>query len=205
MLKHAIYGMFLILILGCCCFGIKAINLIPKVIIWYILPVTALLSYISKKMIDVFVIYGFSLAANFIIFNAAVTVPNYCIIVFVLLLYFAKVIGEHLDFLNSKNRVMLYSMIAFGIMYFAGFNYQNIFFLSPKDTFHRVLVLKDVKYSNSPFIYTGKDDADCAKLNAIKGNRISYSILPNIQDETMKYTSMSMRFLPIGYNKCVKK
>ena len=84
-------------------------------------------------------------------------------------------------------------------LYFVLYDFHNSFFAYNEDHYHVCLELKDVPYSEEPFVYYSEDDSDFAKLNAIKGNRIQYSMAPDVSNPHMYMNSMAMGFLPKGY------
>lgn len=174
-------------------------SIITGFVVWYMFPLLALLSFMKFEMIELYGIYFVSLAINFILFNAGVTVPNYIIIAFIILMLFARDFVNELTINLPEYKSVLYLLSLAGVAYFSLFNYQTLFFLNPADYYHEELVLEYIECLDEPFVYTSEKDADKAKLNALKGNRVHYTVLPDVSDTIMSKISMAMRFLPIGY------
>lgn len=165
-------------------------------VIWYLLPLLAILACVTEQQIITYIVYCVSLAVNFILFNAGVTVPNYCIVVFVSLCYFVKQFQEDFEITKKISQRILYMIMLFGILYFGVNDWHTILMLSSQE---ELVLDKVAENADKSFEYFSKDDANCAKLNALKGNRVHYNVLPDVKDETMSKISMAMRFLTDGY------
>ena len=81
-------------------------------------------------------------------------------------------------------------------LYFVHYDFRFSFFGSPNDFYHTKLKLQNISYIQEPFVYESDGDADFAKLNALKGNRVHYLMTPNYSDSMMNKNSMTMRFIP---------
>lgn len=179
---------------------IRDIQMIMRIfLIFYVVPLVVLFAGLCREMFGVFLAYVISLAMNFLLFDASVTLPNYNIIVFIILMYFARTLVKSLTEKHLRYRYVLYGIIGAGLFYAAMFRYQTIFFMEPQDGFHEELALAEIEYSDEPFEYNGEGDALNAKLNALKGNRVHYNVMPDATDPIMSHISMAMRFLPQGY------
>jgi len=179
---------------------IRDIQMIMRIfLVFYALPLVVLAAGLRQEMPGVFLVYAISLTTNFLLFDASVTLPNYNIVVFIILMYFARTLVNSFAEKKLKYRYLLYAIIGAGLFYAAVFQYQTIFFMEPLDGYHEELLLAETAYSDEPFEYNGEEDALNAKLNALKGNRVHYNVMPDATDPIMSRISMAMRFLPQGY------
>lgn len=168
-------------------------------VLFYILPIMGTFAGINRNMRGTLFVFVVSALLTCALFSAGVSIPNYCIISFLLIITFAEqVIEELYDNVKMKRYILSITCIL-GIFYIVSNNFQSILFLNPNDSYHEVLSLQKVEYKDEPFNYSSETDAELAKLNALKANHIHYNILPSRADETMAKTSMAMSFLPEGY------
>lgn len=166
-------------------------------LIWYVLPIVTLFSCLRENMFGVFWIYLASHLFNFVLFNAGVTAPNYSIIAFVILTIFSEqFVIKVYDTSESSYRLVICFLSILSILYSGIWGSPKMFILSQAE---EELVLTDVSYSDEPYEYYTAENAYLAKLNALKGNRVHYNVLPICSDETMRNISMAMSFLPSGY------
>ena len=99
----------------------------------------------------------------------------------------------------SFKYLFLYLITFFGLIYVFSYNFYASFVWLPTDSHHYILPLQPVAITDKPFIYNTSRDINMARIHALRGNRVSYAVLPNIKDTAMRLNAMSMRFLPRNY------
>lgn len=171
-------------------------------LIGYIIPIILLYVSISDSLYSLYIIYLIGLFTNFIFFNAAISIPVYGTIFFVILTIGSEqLIDIFYEYDSNIASIYKYLLICIAITLFSFLNWKQIYFFSPYDYYYERIKLEYVQYLDKPFTYIDDTSANLAKLHALKGNRITYKPLPTVVNQQMSRTSMSMRFLPIGYEK----
>ena len=175
----------------------------------YVLPVLAVYCSSPQKMTVPLVLFILSSLMQYMVFNAASSCVNYTMIISLIIICFSKLFVDDVfygkllhNLYVARSRHFLYLfMFCMGVGYFLSYSFEYSFFCSPKDYYSINLQLRDTPYLEEAFVYNTEHDADEAKLNALKGNRIHYQVPPDNSDPYMVKNSMCMRFLPQGYEK----
>lgn len=164
----------------------------------YAVPIMTVLMTARAQMRRVALIFIGIAIAQCSIFNAGVTIPNYTLIAIIIVGLFVDLLVEKINMWRYAKITVIAGIIV-GTAALASYNFQIPFWGDETDGYHIYHKLTYVAKTEMPFEYYSDDDADLARLNALKGNRVHYNILPDVQDETMRMISMSMRFLPKNY------
>lgn len=171
---------------------------LSTLIMIYAVPIMAMLMAARGQLRRIaFIFIGISIAQCLVLFPG-ITMPNYALI-------FIIVVGLFVDWLVEKINVWRYAKVTViagiivGMTALVSYNFQIPFWGEDEDFFHVYHKLVAVAKTDKPFEYYSADDAALARLNAMKGNRVHYNILPDVGEKTMQINSISMRFLRKDY------
>ena len=169
--------------------------------IFYIMPISVILLSQKDKLQNaakVFILFSL-LQGTF--FGAGISMPNYCMVGGLAIWCFIEnfMETELIDYTKKERIIRLVGIV--GIICICVYSFEISFWSNPKDHYHKVMPLEQVQYSNVPFEYNSTEDGNMAILNAMKGNRIHYNIVPTRSNKDLFSISMSMSFLPKNYNK----
>lgn len=127
------------------------------------------------------------------IFSSSVSMCGYSTIFVPLIMAFSRALMHDCD-ISNKKRSLLFGLTGMSLIYVGSYDFKTVFFLNDSDPYHTVLNLQEIPYMNVPFEYSSSEDADLAKLHALKGNRVHYNVKPELSDQNIAMTTMSLRF-----------
>lgn len=167
-------------------------------VIIYAVPIMAVLMAAREQMRRVALIFINIAIAQGLIFDANVVSQNYALIAIIVVGLFVDLLVEKINVWRYAKNTVIAGIIV-GTAALASYNFQ-VPLWGEKDYFFQVYhELVVVEKTDKPFEYYSADDAALARLNAMKGNRVHYNILPDVSEKTMQINSISMRFLPKDY------
>lgn len=157
----------------------------------YVLPLFSLILNSGDKL---FVLLFMAAAIiQYSVFASSVSMCGYSAIFIPLIAAFSKMIMNDVD-TDSRKRVALIILAGLSLIYVGIYDFKMLFFANTRDNFHTVLNLQEIPYMDVPFEYYSSEDADLAKLHALKGNRVHYNVKPELSDQNIAMTTMSLRF-----------
>lgn len=158
----------------------------------YVIPLFSLILNSKDKLFVL--LYIVAAIIQYSVFAASVSICGYSTIFIPIIMAFAKMIMEDFD-TDSKKRSVLVILAGLALVYVGIYDFKTPFFANDRDTFHIVLDLQAIPYMDVPFEYFLNEDADLAKLHALKGNRIHYNGKPSRDDGIIAMTTMSLSFV----------
>ena len=166
----------------------------------YFLPIFTVYISTKKSMHMPYCLFLLSSLIQFMILGAASSVLNYTLIVSPLMIIFSKTAVDDIAEKKSVAKKMTFVLVGvLGLLFLCKYDFQYSFFANPKDYYYTRLKLQTVPYSEASFDCRSEQDAELAKLNALKGNRVHYISVPTNEEHYMVMNSMTMRFLPERY------
>ena len=178
---------------------INFLVIVATILTIYVLPIAAIGFSTRDKMLKAARLFiGVSLL-QCLFFKAGICLPNYGMISVLSLWCFVSTFMESAD-INIKSSITKAGWII-AVLCMCGYSFETSFWAEPEDHYHKVISLQQVEYSTTPYEFYGAEDEQLAILNAMKGNRVHYNIVPTREDPVMYEVSMSMSFLPKNYNK----
>ncbi|MGN0739657.1 MAG: hypothetical protein ACI4LX_05745 [Treponema sp.] len=178
--------------------------------ILYLLPIMAIYASSSETLSIPLGLFIISSIMQYMVFNSGSSCVNYTLIVAPVVICFSKMFVYDISnkMINSKfpKRRVLNTLFCIATLcicsgYLLSYDFSYSAFWTPKDDYSVNLRLREIPYSEKAFEYCDDSDADMAKLNALKGNRVHYKMVPNIENPYHSKNSMTIRFLPKGYDK----
>lgn len=177
----------------------KYIFIMTSFVILYLLPILTVRVVSDDRMNVPLGLFIISSLMQYMVFAASTSGCNYQLIVAPLLICISKQVTDVIIECSVKNSIVKKLCLIFVAscgLYFVHYDFRFSFFGSPNDFYHTKLKLQNISYIQEPFVYESDGDADFAKLNALKGNRVHYLMTPNYSDSMMNKNSMTMRFIP---------
>jgi len=174
---------------------------IPAIIICvFILPIACVFVSCEKHMIEPLMYYVLFAIIQYMLLIPDNGMCNFSMIMIPVLYYIVDVNFEFFNGLKKYSSVQTYGIIGL-IFMLALVNIRTdepyyIYVLSRNDGFQKVVQLEQVEYlDNKAYIYDGDvTEEDIVRLNALKGNRISYKNSVTTYEHTTELT-ISQRFI----------
>ena len=166
----------------------------------YLLPIILIFFELENFLRIPFVLFVIPALFQCSILYAGVGFPNYSLIAVLCIWLFVK---AFLNIFLTKRiyKYIVYVCIGVSMFYIFNDSFRIPFWGNEGGVYAVTIPLQNIPYQKEPFEYYNSEDADWAKLHALKGNRIHYNIMPTLNDPDIHKTSISMSFLPYDYEK----
>lgn len=164
----------------------------------YVLPCAVITLYLNREEIIPFFIYYAIVLLQGVIFTGEVSIYSYALVFVPLFMCFTRSVYSRLmirrlpqfNWLINKRVADICVVAIVIVLMFVDF--QTFFWQNKLDRHYYELPLTQIPISDEPFEYNCSEDADLAKLNAIKGNRVHYNVdIDVIGDWAIANTTMS--------------